>query len=128
VGHGFHVVQRYGNAVEGYYRLHGSELALTFYGDRVGRIGFGTPYYRAKNGSALEARFRSAHVIAPRRIVASTVGMDSSTTQHSGRTPAAAGSRLASPQGHSPLRERTSESLGSSSTSVTVMSQISTLR
>jgi hypothetical protein len=50
VGHGFHVVQRYGNAVEGYYRLHGSELAVTFYGDRVGRIGFGTPYCRAKNG------------------------------------------------------------------------------
>jgi hypothetical protein len=44
------VVQRYGNAVEGYYRLHGAELAVTFYGDRVGRIGFGTPYYRTKRG------------------------------------------------------------------------------
>lgn len=50
VGHGFHVVQRYGNAVEGYYRLHGTEVAVTFYGDRVGRIGFGTPYYRTLSG------------------------------------------------------------------------------
>jgi hypothetical protein len=29
-GHGFHVVQRYGNAVEGYYRLHGGTVAVTF--------------------------------------------------------------------------------------------------
>ena len=49
-GHGFHVVQRYGNAVEGYYRLHGGEVAVTFYGDRVGRVAFGTPYYRTKSG------------------------------------------------------------------------------
>src|SRR5437588_322135 len=49
-GHGFHVVQRYGNAVEGYYRLHGGEVAVTFYGDRVGRVGFGTRYYRTKSG------------------------------------------------------------------------------
>jgi hypothetical protein len=50
VGHGFHVVQRYGSAAEGYYRRHGGQLAVTFYGDRVGRIGFVTPYYRTTSG------------------------------------------------------------------------------
>lgn len=50
VGHGFHVVQRYGDSTEGYYRLHGGHVAVTFDGERVGRIGFGTPYYRTTNG------------------------------------------------------------------------------
>ena len=50
VGNGFRVVQRYGDATEGYYRIHGDDLAVTFYGDRVGRIGFSTPYYRTKSG------------------------------------------------------------------------------
>ena len=49
-GHGFHVVQRYGENVEGYYELHGSNVSVTFYGDRVGAIWFGTPYYRTKTG------------------------------------------------------------------------------
>jgi hypothetical protein len=52
-GHGYHVAQRYGNngnTVEGYYVLHGGSVAVTFYGDRVGRVGFGTPYYRTKSG------------------------------------------------------------------------------
>lgn len=49
-GHGYHVDQRYGNTVEGYYRLHGDSVAVTFYGDRVGAIGFGTTYYRTKSG------------------------------------------------------------------------------
>jgi hypothetical protein len=52
-GHGFHVVQRYGSpgavTVEGYL-LHGGSVAVTFYGDRVGRIGFGMRYYRTKSG------------------------------------------------------------------------------
>jgi hypothetical protein len=49
--HGYHVFQRYGKGtVQGYYRLHGSELVVTFYGDRVGELEFGTPYYRTESG------------------------------------------------------------------------------
>jgi hypothetical protein len=60
-GHGFHVVQRYGGpdsrgAVEGYYRLHGDTVAVTFYGDKVGRIGFGIPYYRTRTGFGVGSR------------------------------------------------------------------------
>jgi hypothetical protein len=60
-GHGFHVVQRYGGpgpgeAVEGYYRLHGDTVAVTFYGDEVGRIGFGIPYYRTSTGFGVGSR------------------------------------------------------------------------
>jgi hypothetical protein len=50
VGHGFHVLRRYGNNVQGYYGLHGSRVILTFYGDRVGELIFSTPYYRTKDG------------------------------------------------------------------------------
>jgi hypothetical protein len=44
------IEQEYGSLKHGYYLLHGGELAVTFYGDRVGRIGFGTPYYRTNRG------------------------------------------------------------------------------
>ncbi len=50
VGHGYHVLQRYGDTVQGYYRLHGSRVIVTFYGDRVGELDFATPYYRTKGG------------------------------------------------------------------------------
>jgi hypothetical protein len=50
IGHGFHVLQRYGSNVQGYYRLHDSELGVTFYRDRVGELDFSTPYYRTKTG------------------------------------------------------------------------------
>lgn len=50
VGHGYHVLQRYGNTVQGYYRLHGSRVIVTFYGSRVGELDFTTPYYRTKGG------------------------------------------------------------------------------
>ena len=50
VGHGYHVVQRHGDAVRGYYRLHGNEVTVVFYGRRVGELGFETPYYRTKSG------------------------------------------------------------------------------
>jgi len=49
-GHGFHVIQRYGNALQGFYRLHGSKVVVTFYGDHVGEFAFGTPYYRTTAG------------------------------------------------------------------------------
>jgi hypothetical protein len=56
VGHGYHVLQRYGDTVQGYYRLHGSRVIVTFYGSRlgsesaVGELDFSTPYYRTKDG------------------------------------------------------------------------------
>jgi hypothetical protein len=48
--HRFHVVQRYGNAVQGTYRLHGDDVVVTYYGGRVGALEFATPYYRTKTG------------------------------------------------------------------------------
>jgi len=50
VGHGYHVIQRYGNTVQGEYRLHGSEVMVTFEGERVNELDFVTPYYRTKSG------------------------------------------------------------------------------
>jgi hypothetical protein len=49
-GHSYHVLQRYGDIVQGYYRLHGSQVVVTFYGRRVGELAFQTPYYRTKDG------------------------------------------------------------------------------
>jgi hypothetical protein len=46
----FHVLQRWGNNTQGYFRLHGSRLVVTFYGGHVGEIGFATAYYRTKSG------------------------------------------------------------------------------
>jgi hypothetical protein len=57
--HGFHVVQRYGDAVDGYYRLHGSRVFVTFYGNRVGQIRIVTPYYRTKSGFGVGSIIRS---------------------------------------------------------------------
>ena len=37
-GHGFHVIQRYGNALQGFYRLHGSKVVVTFYGEPRRRV------------------------------------------------------------------------------------------
>jgi hypothetical protein len=50
VGHGYHVLQRYGDTVQGYYRLHGSHVIVTFYERRVGELDFETLYYRTKSG------------------------------------------------------------------------------
>jgi hypothetical protein len=50
VAHGYHVIQRYADTVQGYYLLHGSRVIVTFYGRRVGELDFETPYYRTKNG------------------------------------------------------------------------------
>jgi hypothetical protein len=55
VGHGFHVIQRYEN-VQGYYRLHGDRVIVTFYGNRVGELEFETPYYRTKTGFGVGSR------------------------------------------------------------------------
>ncbi len=53
---GYHVLQRYGNVVQGYYRLHGSRVVVTFYGDRVGELAFTTPYYRTSSGFGVGSR------------------------------------------------------------------------
>lgn len=56
-GSGYHVTQRYGrNTVQGYYRLHGARVIVTFYGDQVGELDFATPYYRTKNGFGVGSR------------------------------------------------------------------------
>jgi hypothetical protein len=55
-GHGYHVLQRYGDTVQGYYRLHGSRVIVTFYGDRVGELDFTTPYYRTNSGFGIGSR------------------------------------------------------------------------
>jgi len=59
VGHGFHVLQRNGRNgenVQGYYRLHGSRVMVTFYGNRVGEFGFSTAYYRTARGFGVGSR------------------------------------------------------------------------
>ena len=62
VGHGYHVLQRYGDTVQGYYRLHGTKVVVTFYGGRlgsssaVGELEFSTPYYRTKSGFGVGSR------------------------------------------------------------------------
>lgn len=50
IGHGYHVLQRYGKTTQGYYHLHGSRVIVTFYGETVGELEFSTPYYRTKSG------------------------------------------------------------------------------
>jgi hypothetical protein len=55
-GHRYHVLQRYGNTVQGYYRLHGSRVIVTFYGRQVGELAFETPYYRTKGGFGVGSR------------------------------------------------------------------------
>jgi hypothetical protein len=52
----FHVLQRWGNNTQGYFRLHRSRLIVTFYGHHVGEIGFDTPYYRTKSGFGVGSR------------------------------------------------------------------------
>jgi hypothetical protein len=49
-GSAYHVIQRYGENTQGYYRLHGTRVVVTFYGRRVGELDFETPYYRTKSG------------------------------------------------------------------------------
>ena len=55
-GHGFHLVVRITNGLQGYYRLHGGEVAVEFRGGRVERIDFGVRYYRTKGGFGVGSR------------------------------------------------------------------------
>jgi hypothetical protein len=49
-GHGYHVLVRNRDHVQGYYLLHGTKVGVTFDRGRVEEISFSTPYYRTKNG------------------------------------------------------------------------------
>jgi hypothetical protein len=56
-GHGFHVIQRYGDAIQGWYRgIHGSEVIVTFYGHTVGELFLHSPYYRTKSGLGVDSK------------------------------------------------------------------------
>ena len=51
VGGGFHTPGGGSSGfVQGYYRLHGTKVWVTFDGGRVADIAFTTPYYRTKSG------------------------------------------------------------------------------
>ena len=50
------VTQRYGDHVQGYYLLHRTRVLVTFYGRRVGELGFSTPYYRTERGFGVGSR------------------------------------------------------------------------
>jgi hypothetical protein len=70
-GHGFHVLRRSGNNIQGFYRLHGSRVIVTFSGDKVGELGFVTPYYRTERGFGVGSRIPlgSCHRLANQRCV-----------------------------------------------------------
>ena len=55
-GHGFHIIVRQGDFLQGYYVLHGGQLEVIFEGGRVEEIGFGLPYYRTKSGFGVGSR------------------------------------------------------------------------
>jgi hypothetical protein len=65
VGHGYHVLQRYGDTVQGYYRLHRSQVIVTFYGSRVGELISPPRTTAPRAASALAARSRSGRVTEP---------------------------------------------------------------
>ncbi len=49
-GHGYHVLDRVSGIIQGYYRLHGSRVYVTFEDGRVNELDFTTRYYRTKSG------------------------------------------------------------------------------
>jgi hypothetical protein len=55
-GHGYHVHVADQGIVEGYYRLHGSRVDVTFENGRVSEIAFSTRYYRTKDGFGVGSR------------------------------------------------------------------------
>jgi len=54
----YHVTQRYGDRVEGFYHAYANagRILVTYYGRRVGEIGFDTPYYRTASGFGVRSR------------------------------------------------------------------------
>lgn len=61
-GNGYHVLQRYGDTVQGYYVLHHAHVIVTFYGNRVGELEFSTPYYRTRTGFGVGSTMPKARV------------------------------------------------------------------
>jgi hypothetical protein len=57
-GHGYHIQARGSNVLQGYYVLHGTEVAVEFSGGRVERIDFSTRYYRTRRGFGVGSRIR----------------------------------------------------------------------
>jgi hypothetical protein len=55
-GHGYHLVVRITNGLQGYYTLHGGEVAVMFRGGRVERIDADPRYYRTKSGFGVGSR------------------------------------------------------------------------
>src|SRR5437763_11035805 len=49
-GHGYYVLVRNQGIIQGYYRLHGSRVYVTFENGRVNEVDFTTRYYRTKSG------------------------------------------------------------------------------
>jgi len=49
-GHGYHVDVRNQGFIQGYYRLHGSQVWVTFWDGRVNELDFTTRYYRTTSG------------------------------------------------------------------------------
>ena len=55
-GHRYHLLARTNGIVQGYYRLHGSRVFVTFQDGRVNELDFTTRYYRTKNGFGVGSR------------------------------------------------------------------------
>ena len=70
-GHGFHVVQRYSGAVQGWYRGgQRSRVYVTFYGRRVGTLGVDSPYYRTTSGFGVGSKIPLGPCHKPRIVPA----------------------------------------------------------
>jgi len=56
VGHGFHFLAGSAGLAQGYYRLHGTRVYVTFEAGRVNELEFSTRYYRTKGGFGVGSR------------------------------------------------------------------------
>lgn len=55
-GHGYHVLVKAQGLEQGYYRLHGGKVSVTFDAGRVRDFSFATRYYRTKSGFGVGSR------------------------------------------------------------------------
>lgn len=55
-GHRYHALVENGGIIQGYYRLHGSRVSVTFQDGLVNEIEFTTPYYRTTTGFGIGSR------------------------------------------------------------------------
>jgi hypothetical protein len=54
--HGYHVLVRQNGIIQGYYRLHGSRVFVTFQDGQVNELEFTTRYYRTRGGFGVGSR------------------------------------------------------------------------